>query len=194
MANSDTTTSSVRFRVPSLRQEALPLLLGFPRHLANVSHGVEAIALDTLGANDRGKCGLGLLEDAPKKLCPGLLTCQNSVCLHDLLMRSAQACSTEVPAKSYRTAAYSLPSNHSTRIKPLSKEAAPSKAIPSNFQSEPIMELPEPDIIIHAWYPRGVKSVIASGSNRFIGHGVSQPSSQAILNIRPSGPSVCSLT
>ncbi|PVH79411.1 kinase-like protein [Cadophora sp. DSE1049] len=31
------------------------------------------------------------------------------------------------------------------------------------------MEVPEPDIIIHAWYPRGVKRVIASGSNSFIG-------------------------
>ncbi|PMD54983.1 uncharacterized protein K444DRAFT_645834 [Hyaloscypha bicolor E] len=31
------------------------------------------------------------------------------------------------------------------------------------------MEIPEPDLIVHAWYPRGVKSVIASGSNSFIG-------------------------
>jgi hypothetical protein len=31
------------------------------------------------------------------------------------------------------------------------------------------MEIPEPDIIIYAWYPRGVKSVIASGSSNFIG-------------------------
>ncbi|KAL5323491.1 hypothetical protein ACEPPN_008028 [Leptodophora sp. 'Broadleaf-Isolate-01'] len=31
------------------------------------------------------------------------------------------------------------------------------------------MEIPEPDLIVHAWYPRGVKSTIASGSNSFIG-------------------------
>lgn len=31
------------------------------------------------------------------------------------------------------------------------------------------MEIPEPDIITYAWYPRGVKSVIASGGNNYIG-------------------------
>jgi hypothetical protein len=31
------------------------------------------------------------------------------------------------------------------------------------------MQIPEPDIIIYAWYPCGVKSVIASGSSNFIG-------------------------
>ena len=31
------------------------------------------------------------------------------------------------------------------------------------------MEISEPHIIIHAWYPRGVKNVIASGSNSLIG-------------------------
>ena len=31
------------------------------------------------------------------------------------------------------------------------------------------MEIPEPDLIVHAWYPRRVTSVIASGSNSFIG-------------------------
>jgi hypothetical protein len=30
------------------------------------------------------------------------------------------------------------------------------------------MEVPEPDIIIYAWYLCGVKSVIASGSSNFI--------------------------
>ena len=31
------------------------------------------------------------------------------------------------------------------------------------------MEIPEPDIITYAWFPRGVKYVIASGGNNFSG-------------------------
>ncbi|MCJ1478789.1 hypothetical protein MMC13_007473 [Lambiella insularis] len=31
------------------------------------------------------------------------------------------------------------------------------------------MESPKPDIVIYSWYPRGVKSVIASGGSNFIG-------------------------
>ena len=31
------------------------------------------------------------------------------------------------------------------------------------------MEILKPDIIIYSWYPRGVKSVIASGGSNFIG-------------------------
>jgi hypothetical protein len=31
------------------------------------------------------------------------------------------------------------------------------------------VEIPEPNIIIYAWYPRGVKSVIALGTSNFIG-------------------------
>ena len=31
------------------------------------------------------------------------------------------------------------------------------------------MESPKPDIVIYSWYPRGVKTVIASGSSNFVG-------------------------